>query len=60
MLLSIIVSLSMATHRWLYDYANANMQGGYPGAKLIGLNIWLGYDNGAHPPIIKHYYSGHP
>jgi hypothetical protein len=40
-LYSRIVSLSRATHGWLYDYANTVPDGGnYPGSILIGFPIW--------------------
>jgi hypothetical protein len=39
-LYSTIISLSRATHGWLYDYANASDQGYYPYSILIGVPIW--------------------
>jgi hypothetical protein len=39
-LYSTVISLSRATHGWLYDYANASDQRYYPYSMLIGVPIW--------------------
>ena len=53
MLYSLIITFSMVTHGWLYDYAN-RPDPLFPGSTLEGLPIWPNND----PKIFKCWEPG--